>query len=80
MKAVNKNNWFLYMVGNDCKNKEISKYTWGVGKCEFEPGIVDAPYGKMLVAPDEYIAQYFGKKGKITPRLLRKCILSFFMT
>ena len=73
--------WFLYMVGVDCDILNLNSRTWGVGSCNYDPGIVDAPYGKMLIAPGEYVAEYFydvRSIKSITPQQLRECIALYY--
>ena len=70
------------MVGVDCGILNIDPQTWGVGFCNYNPGIVDAPYGKMLIVPGEYVAKYFydvRNVKSITPQQLRQCIVLYYM-
>ena len=71
------------MVGAESENKNLKPGVWGVGSCDYSPGIVDAKYGKMLIAPGNYVARYF--KGvidikSITPNQLRECVSSYYFT
>ena len=83
MSILTKNNWFLFMVGSSCDKKGLSQYTWGVGPCDYEPGILDSRHGKMIVAPGEYVSFYFkdaSDKSKITAKMLRDCVSSYFFS
>jgi len=49
--------------------------------CRYPTGIIDSKYGKVLVAPGNYVAGYF--KGvmdikSITPNKLRNCVSSYY--
>jgi hypothetical protein len=81
MEVLERNNWFLYMVGTECEEKGLSPEEWGVGISDLDPGVADAPYGTMLVAPGNYVSNYFygiTNIRSVTPAHLRKCILSYF--
>ena len=69
------------MVGTECEEKDLSPDTWGVGRCDHSPGIIDAPYGKVLIAPGHYVSKYFKKVRSvrsITEVQLRNCIITFY--
>ena len=81
MEVLTNNNWFLYMVKIGCEEKGLSPDEWGVGASDLGPGIADAPYGTMLIAPGNYVSNYFNgitNIHSVTPAHLRQCILSYF--
>jgi hypothetical protein len=74
-------NWFLYMVTKRSDRLNLSPEEWGVGFCSLGPGINDAPYGKLLVAPGYYVSRYFKQVKNlksITPGQLKQCVLLFY--
>jgi hypothetical protein len=48
-------NYFLYIVTSNNPKEDIRAGEDGWGYCSFKPGIMDAPYGTMYVAPASYI-------------------------
>ena len=74
-------NWFLYMVSKGSDKLNLNPEEWGVGFCSIGPGIADAPYGKLLIAPGDYVSKYFKQVRSlrsISPVQIKQCIMLFY--
>ena len=73
-------NYFLYVVGNEGEEEHLTVGNCGVGRTSLSPGIHDARWGTMMIAPYEYVWKghrgIFGDMGD--PKILEKIILSYF--
>lgn len=54
-------NYFLYLVTKTNLQEGLRKGEHGVGKTSIRPGIMDAPYGVMYVAPGHFVSDYLKK-------------------
>ncbi len=69
------------MVAKKNDKLSLDPEEWGVGCCSIGPGITDAPYGKLLVAPGDYVSKYFKQVRNlrsITPQQLKQCVMLFY--
>ena len=77
-------NWFLYITTEDFvddEGKTIKAGQAGVGECSMSPGIRDAYYGIMYVAPGQYVRNEIRKrKIKIHPsaNIVREIIEEYY--
>mgnify|MGYP000223551459 len=73
-------NYFLYVVGTEGEEEHLAVGNCGVGRTSLSPGIHDAAWGTMYVAPYEYVwsgkYRHFGDMSD--PKILEEIILSYF--
>lgn len=55
-------NYFLYLVTKSNLEAELHKGEHGVGKTSIRPGIMDAPFGVMYVAPGTFVNKYLEER------------------
>jgi len=73
-------NYFLYVVGSEGEEEHLTVGNCGIGRTSLSPGIHDARWGTMMVAPYEYVwGRHHGIYGNMgDPKILEKIILSYF--
>jgi len=73
-------NYFLYYVSKGATKEGLNSGECGIGRTSLSPGIHDARWGTMYVAPYEYIWRgHHGIYGNPDdPELMEKIILSYF--
>jgi hypothetical protein len=77
---LGKPNYFLYFVGKGVDNNKLNPGECGIGRTSLKPGVCDARWGTMLIAPYDYVWQgrhgVFGDMGD--PEIIKRIILRYF--
>ena len=73
-------NYFLYYVSLGANKKGLTPGEAGIGRTSLSPGVHDARWGTMMVAPYEYVWKgHHGIYGNMDdPKVVEKIILSYF--
>ena len=66
-------NYFVYIVGTDHEEGELTSGEVGVGFTSISPGICDCPYGTMYVAPSDIIPV-----SSPSEFMIRRAVLQYF--
>ena len=73
-------NYFLYYVSVGANKEKLTPGECGIGRTSLAPGIHDARWGTMMVAPYEYVwCNKHGIYGDMnSPEIIERIILKYF--